>query len=275
MSEFILVGEGISFGDIQVRLAKNDLEIRQAQSIRYHIFYEEFCAKPAEKVLEAKLDFDHFDDYTDHLVVIDKSIADPHKAVVGTYRLLREDQALRAGRFYTSDEFDISKLTDNYSGLLEMGRSCVLPDYRTKAVLQLLWQGIAEYVAHHNIKFLFGCASFHGTNPQDHAEALSFLYHNHMAPEDFRPIALPDVYTNMNWMGADQINPKNVLRNLPPLIKGYLRIGGMVGDGAFIDHQFDTTDVCVVLNTSMLTDSYQKHYERKTGHDFGTENGTS
>ena len=271
MSDFILDGDGISLGDIVVRLANNAHEVAQAQSIRYHIFYEEFNAKPNPQASETKLDFDKYDEFADHLVVIDNSISDNEQRIVGTYRLLRQADADKAGGFYTSDEFDISKLINNYDGLLEMGRSCVLPDYRSKAVLQLLWQGIAEYVAHYNLKFLFGCASFHGTNPNDHAESLSYLYHNHMAPDEFRPKALSHVYTKMDLIAPDKIDAKKVIRNLPPLIKGYLRIGGFVGDGAFVDHNFDTTDVCVVLSTKHLTSSYQKHYERKTGAEFGNE----
>jgi putative hemolysin len=269
MSDFILDGEGISFGDIRVRLAQNENEIKAAQHLRYKIFYEEFSAKPNEEIAAQERDFDHFDDFADHLVVVDTTIADKNKAIVGTYRLLRQEKAKQAGRFYTEDEFNISKLTENYSGLLEMGRSCVYPDYRTKAVLQLLWQGIAEYVGYYDCKFLFGCASFHGSKPDEHAEGLSYLYHNHLAPEEFRPRAHDNVYTKMNWMAAEQIDAKKVVRILPPLIKGYLRIGGFVGDGAFIDYDFDTTDVCVVLSTSHLTKNYQKHYERKTGFEFG------
>ena len=271
MTDFILNGEGVSFGDISVRLARNEHEINLAQRLRYHIFYEEFHATPSEEVAKYQRDFDKYDDYTDHLIVIDKNIADPDKRIVGTYRLLQQDKAEECGQFYTSDEFDISKLINNYDGLLEMGRSCVFKEYRSKAVLQLLWLGIAEYVAHYNVKFLFGCASFHGTNPDDHAEGLSYLYHNHLAPEDFRPVALPDVYTNINKVPADQIDAKKVIRTLPPLIKGYLRIGGFIGDGAFIDYDFDTVDVCVVLSTNHLTDSYKNHYERKTGADFSSE----
>ncbi len=271
MNDFILEGEGISFGDISVRLARNSQEIEQAQSVRYHIFYEEFEAKPTQDILATKRDFDQYHDFADHLVVLDNTILDKDKKIVGTYRLLHENKAKECGQFYTSDEFDISKLINNYTGLLEMGRSCVLEAYRTKAVLQLLWQGIAEYVAHYNVKFLFGCASFHGTNPQDHAEGLSYLYHNHLAPEEFRPSALPDVYTDINLMPADAIDARKVLKTLPPLIKGYLRIGGFVSDGAFIDHDFDTVDVCVVLSTNHLTESYKNHYERKTGADFSGE----
>ena len=271
MSDFILDGDGISYGDIYVRLARDESEIHQAQKIRYHIFYEEFHAKPTDEIKAAGRDFDRYDEFADHLIVINKTISDPDKAIVGTYRMLREGAAKKAGQFYTSDEFDISKLLDNYSGFLEMGRSCVLPEYRTKAVLQLLWQGIAEYVVHYNIQFLFGCASFHGTDPQEHAEALSYLYYNHMAPEQFRPKALESVYTKMDLLPPEKVDAKNAIRSLPPLVKGYIRIGGFVGDGAFIDHDFDTIDVCVVLNTKMLTSSYHKHYERKTGAEIAQD----
>lgn len=271
MNEFILDGEGVSLGDITVRLARNDAEVRQAQHLRYRIFYEEFHAKPSDIIKQERRDFDHFDDYADHLVVLDKSIADPYKQIVGTYRMLGEAGAKKAGRFYTSDEFDISVLLDNYSGLLEMGRSCVLEEYRTKAVLQLLWQGIAEYVAYHKVKFLFGCASFHGTDPIAYQDELSYLYYRHLAPEDFRPRALPDVYTKMDIILPEQIDGKKVIRNLPPLIKGYIRIGGFIGDGAFIDYDFDTIDVCVIVKTSMITKSYLNHYERTTGADIGRD----
>jgi len=269
MSDFVLDGEGISFGDVHVRLAKNEEEVLEAQRLRYKIFYEEFNATPSDEQTQLKRDFDRFDDHADHLVVIDKTSGEGQ--IVGTYRMLDGDGAKKAGQFYTSDEFDISLLINNYSGLLEMGRSCVLEPYRTRAVLQLLWQGIAEYVAYHNIKFLFGCASFHGTDAQDHAEALTYLYHNHLAPKKYRPKALPDVYTDMDLMAVGDIDERRVWKNLPPLVKGYLRIGGKVGDGAFIDHNFGSTDVCVVLNTAQLTESYKNHYSRKTGADFSGE----
>lgn len=271
MNPFILAQDGIAMGPIRVRLARNEDEIRLTQKLRYDIFYREFGAKPIGDVAEKELDYDHFDQYADHLVVIDERIAAPDQSIIGTYRLMREDAAKRAGRFYTTDEFDISKLTDNHKGLLEMGRSCVHADYRTRPVLQLLWQGIAEYVTYHDVKFLFGCASFHGTNPQEFALGLSYLYHNHLAPEDFRPKALDNEYVDMNMMSNDKIDPKEALKALPALVKGYLRIGGFVGDGAYVDRQFNTVDVCVVLKTSLATESYLKHYERKTGGQFDRE----
>ena len=182
--------------------------------------------------------------------------------------MMTDKMADKAGQFYTSDEFDISKLLKQNTGLLEMGRSCVLPDYRTKAVLQLLWQGIAEYVAYHNIRYLFGCASFHGTDISKHAESISYLYHHHLAPEDIRPVGHKNPEIKMDMVPIEEIDVKTVIRNLPPLIKGYIRIGGCVGDGVFVDHDFDTIDVCVVLQTGLVKEHYLKHYERKTGTEF-------
>lgn len=264
MDKFILEEEGVSVGDITVRLARNEAEIALAQKIRYHIFYEEFHAHASPEVAAQKRDFDDFDKYADHLVVIDNSVADADRAIVGTYRMMGEEGARKAGRFYTSDEFDISKLLGHYNGFLEMGRSCVLPEYRTKAVLQLLWQGIAEYVAYYKVRFLFGCASFHGTDPSVYADEISYLYHNHLAPMEFRPLAAQNNGISMNMVENDTIDVRKVMKNLPPLIKGYLRIGGVIGDGIFIDEQFDTVDVCVVLSTSLASESYLKHFERKT-----------
>ena len=271
MSEFILDGQGVSTGNITVRMARTNHEVECAQRVRYKIFYEEFHANPTAKIAAAKRDFDDFDAHAKHLVVIDNTIVDKDQAIVGTYRLMGEDGAAKAGQFYTSDEFDISKLLESETGLLEMGRSCVLPEYRTKAVLQLLWQGIAEYVTHHKIRFLFGCASFHGTNPMDHAESISYLYHNHLAPEAFRPIGIKNPEIKMNMVANENIDVKKVIRSLPPLIKGYIRIGGVIGDGVFIDHDFDTVDVCVVLSTNLMSANYLKHYERKTGAEINRD----
>jgi putative hemolysin len=135
-------------------------------------------------------------------------------------------------------------------------------------VLQLLWQGIAEYIVWHDIDLLFGCASFHGLDPQAHAKTLSYLHHHHKAPEGFCPRALADQFVDMNLIPKDQLNPKEALLDLPPLIKGYLRLGGFIGEGAVKDPQFNTIDVCVVVKTKMVSDRYRKHYERKVNGSF-------
>jgi len=145
--------------------------------------------------------------------------------------------------------------------LMELGRSCVHADYRDRATMQLLWRGVAEYVNAHDIKLMFGCASLPGTDPDALAVQLSYLYHHHMAPEALRASALPERFTEMCRLPKDKIEPRRALASLPPLLKGYLRVGGFVGDGAVIDYQFNTTDVCIIVKTDLIAGRYTRHYD--------------
>lgn len=263
-TDFILMHEGITVGPVILRLAQTKQEIEAAQALRYDIFYREYSAKPVRDMQLLGRDYDDYDTVADHLIVIDTRIDDPIKRVVGTYRLILQKAARSVGRFYSADEFDIDLL--EYSGLqlVELGRSCVHPDYRTRAILQLLWQGIAEYIFYHESQVLFGCASFHTTDPESVADCLSYLYHFHRAPAALCPKALKHRYVSMNLRPADSLDQRDILNKLPPLIKGYLRLGGHVGDGAIIDSQFNTIDVCIIVQTSMIAERYRKHYERKS-----------
>lgn len=258
--------EPITTGSMEIRLAESDEERAAAQHLRYRVFYEEMKAKPTAEMEAAKRDFDKVDDVADHLLVLDHDRGTGGKAVVGTYRLIRREAAERLGSFYSADEYDISALDKTFPReVLELGRSCVDEDYRTRQVMELLWRGIAAYVFHYDIEVMFGCASMPGNDVEALALPLSYLYHNHLAPEDRRPVALPERYVGMNLIPADEIDMKQGLRAVPPLIKGYLRLGGYVGDGAVIDPQFNTVDVCVVVETKQVTDRYYKHYAKRTG----------
>ncbi len=248
---------------VSIRLARDDDEIRAAQHLRYKVFYEEFGARPSPEISAQQRDFDDFDTVADHLVVVDERIPDPHQRIVGTYRLLRREVADRFGRFYTSSEYDIGPLLASGKTLLELGRSCVLAPYRTRPVLQLLWQGIYDYMLDHKIDLMFGCASFHGTEVKPLASQLAYLYHYHISPPGLRPRTLPQYYLDMNQAPKDSFDPQKVFAELPPLIKGYLRLGAGIGDGAYVDHQFNTIDVCIVLEMSKLSERYVKFYERK------------
>lgn len=254
---------------ISVRLASSDDDVKAAQELRYNVFYEEYDAKPSAEIAKAKRDFDRYDDFADHLIVIDHRNDD---AVVGTYRLLRREHAEKAGGFYSASEYDLSRLLNSEHKLLELGRSCIMPNYRAGPVLQLLWEGIAHYIMDHDIDIMFGCASFHNTNIEELAEPLSYMYHHHLAPEELRVKALADKYIGMNILPEDKIEPKKILPGLPPLIKGYLRVGSMIGDGAVLDPEFSTIDVCVIAQTAMVTDRYRKHYERKTQRELPGSN---
>lgn len=256
--------ELISDNPIEVRLARSQDEIEAAQRLRYQVFYEEHNAQPTQEMVKTKRDMDEFDALADHLVVVDRQISEPSKRIVGTYRLLRRSAADAYGRFYSSDEFDLNGLLGTDLSLLELGRSCVEKHYRTQHVMRLLWEGIADYVVEHGIELMFGCASFEGVNIDDHAIALSYLYHYHLCNETFCPKALQGRHVNMNRLPKDELgNVKRVFAGLPPLIKGYLRLGATIGDGAVIDEPFDTTDVCIVVQTHLLTSRYRQHYERK------------
>ena len=259
--------EPMAVGNLVARLAQTVEEVEAAQSLRYRVFFEEMSAKPSAAVAAARRDFDKFDEICDHLLVIDSTRTDLPCGVVGTYRLLRSSVAARHHGFYTSDEYDIHRLAAHPGETLELGRSCVDADHRNRPTMQLLWQSIAQYVFRHEIDIMFGCASIQGTDPQAQALPLSYLYHYHLAPPALRPRALEARYVDMRLLPETEINQRRALAALPPLIKGYLRLGGFVGDGAVVDHAFNTIDVSIVVKTDLVTEKYIKHYERKSRRD--------
>ena len=249
-------------GNLNIRLAECAEEVRASQRLRYQVFIEEMQAKPTAEQRAQGLEFDFYDAYADHLLVFDRQIGDGPAAVIGTYRLMRRPQAAQAGQFYTVDEYDISALLNTDGEIMELGRSCVAANYRTGGIMQLLWRGIAEYVLHHDVQIMFGCGSLHGTDPEALGPQLSYLYHHHLAPPALRPVAVPERYVDLNRLAPDAFQPKRALAKLPPLIKGYLRLGGFVGDGAVVDYEFNTTDVCVVVKTDLVTERYVRHLTR-------------
>ena len=267
-------GDALRSGNLEVRLARDAADIDAAQALRYRVFYDELGARPSADASALRRDADRFDAYCDHMLVIDHAKGDGPASIVGTYRLLRRSVAERHDGFYTATEFDIARLIAIPGEHLELGRSCVDAEHRNRPTMQLLWKGIAAYVFAHDIKLMFGCASLPGTDAAAHAAALSYLHHNHLAPEPLRVRALPQRRIAMDVLppGAggheDAIrafDARTAIAALPPLIKGYLRLGGFVGDGAVIDHDFNTVDVCILVVTDTVTDKYFKHYSRQVG----------
>ena len=253
----------VAAGAVTIRLAETEAEVAASQALRYRIFVEEMKATPTAEQTACGREFDFYDAYADHLLVFDSSLGDGTDAVVGSYRLMRRPQAEKAGQFYTADEYDISALLAYPGEIMELGRSCVAAAYRTGNVMQLLWRGIAEYVTAHDVQVMFGCGSMHGTDLDQLAPQLTYLHHYHLAPPALRPVALPARYVGLDRMPLESLQPKRALAKLPPLIKGYLRLGGFVGDGAVIDADFNTTDVCVVVKTDQVTERYVKHLTRE------------
>ncbi|MBC9209179.1 GNAT family N-acetyltransferase [Roseomonas aerophila] len=250
-------------GNLGVRIAISAEEIDAAQALRYRIFYGEMGAHADDVTAASLRDSDAFDPVADHLLVLDHNLGEGASAVVGTYRLIRRQAAAKVGGFYSASEYDVSPLVSRPGPVLELGRSCVDSQYRGRPTMQLLWGGIAAYVAKHNIEVMFGCASLPGVDPDALAVPLTYLYADHLAPAELRPRAVPERFVDMNRMDPALIDRRAALADLPPLIKGYLRLGGFVGDGAVIDPQFNTTDVCVVVMTDRVTDKYFRHFERQ------------
>ena len=255
-------------GSLEVRLAATAEEVRQAQKLRYRVFYKEGSAVANAAKLLARRDIDAFDAICDHLLVIDRAPGARRKSmVVGTYRLLRQDVAQLNGGFYSAGEFDVGGLLARHSALnfLELGRSCVLPSYRNKRTVELLWHGIWTYLLQHRLDVMIGCASLDGIDPARLALPLSYLHHFARATEPWRARALPARHVEMNRLPKEAIDPKAALRELPPLIKGYLRLGALIGDGAVIDRQFGTTDVLIVLPVEAIKARYVEHFGQGTG----------
>ncbi|MGI4953284.1 MAG: GNAT family N-acetyltransferase [Janthinobacterium lividum] len=249
-------------GKLGVRIAATAEEVEAAQALRYRVFFDEMGARPNAAAAATGRDADRFDPGADHMLVLDHARGEGAAGVVGTYRLIQREAAAATGGFYSAHEYELSRIDAFPGRVLELGRSCVDAAYRGRAVMQLLWRGIAAYVAAQEIELMFGCASLPGTDPDALGEVLTYLYQHHLAPPALRLRALPDRYVEMQRRDPATVDMRRANLMLPPLIKGYLRLGGFVGDGAVVDREFNTTDVAIIVKTDLITDKYVKHYER-------------
>ncbi len=247
--------------DFKVRLAESEGDLRAAQRLRYRVFVEELGGDGELVDHEAKLERDKFDPHFDHLLLIDET-ADENDGIVGVYRVMRDDQARDGLGFYSTTEYDLSALEGSDRRLLELGRSCLHADYRGGMAMFHLWNGLASYVLDHGIEILFGVASFHGTDIAALKAPLSYLHHHHLAPEDLRVRAQADNFQPMDLLPIDAVERRAAMVDTPALIKAYLRLGGFVGEGAFIDHDFNTTDVCLLMDTKRLNEKQTGLYTK-------------
>lgn len=247
--------------DFCLKLADSESDLRAAQRLRYRVFVEELGADGAEVDHSLGLERDRFDPHLDHLLLLDRKRA-ADEQVVGIYRLLRDEVAERIGQFYSEDEYDLGVLRGNGRRLLELGRSCVHADYRGGPAMYELWVGLVDYVTRHGIEILFGVASFHGTDIDSLAGPLSYLHHRYLAPPHLRVEARAASAQSMNLLPPEDIDRRTAMLAIPALIKAYLRLGGYVGQGAWIDHTFNTTDVCMIIDTGRLNPSQRKIYTR-------------
>lgn len=246
------------------RLAESEPDLLAAQRLRYRVFVEELGGDGPLVDHAGRFERDEFDGVNDHLILVDTR-RDPAALdhVVGVYRLLRSDQAARFGRFYCDSEYDLTALRATGRRLLELGRSCVEADLRGGTAMFLLWNALADYVLEHGIEVLFGVASFHGTDIEPLRMPLAWLHHRHLAPEAIRVRALPGHSQSMDLVPADKLDQRAAMLAMPALIKAYLRLGGFVGEGAFIDRAFNTTDVCLLMDTAAMSARHKGFYTRK------------
>jgi putative hemolysin len=251
-------------GGLAVRLASSALDVQGAQRLRYRVFVQELGAGGDLVDHAAELEQDELDAHFDHLLLVDTR-RDPESLdhVIGVYRLLTCARAAAIGRFYSDGEYDLGPLRRSGRRLVELGRSCVHPDHRRGPAMMLLWNGLADYVLARNLEIMFGVASFPGADPAPHAQALSLLHHHHLAPEGLRARALADGFHPMDALPPEAIDRKAALAAIPPLIRAYLRLGGCVGEGAWIDRDFNTTDVCLIIDTANMSPRHHGFYTRK------------
>jgi len=252
------------------RFATCASDVEAVQSLRFQVFYQEMSALANNQVSKTQLDKDIFDTYCDHILIIDQSPGKPDNAIrvndgelLGTYRVLSQNQANQNNGFYTQNEFDIAALVDQKSALnfLELGRSCVAKHARSKPVLELLWQKIWNHTQLTQVDVLFGCASFEGVQDHQNQLSLRYLVQNHSAPREW---LVKPVSTSCQREISDQklsiIQQRQAITQLPPLIKSYLKVGAFISPYAVSDPQLNVTDVLVILPVQEINKKYRKRF---------------
>ncbi len=248
------------------RISSSEQDILASQRLRYQVFVEELGATGAGVNHAQRLEADEFDPFCEHLILVDPTRSEAKlEHVVGVYRLLRGEAAAAACGFYSSSEFDLSPLIESGRSLVELGRSCTHPDIRAGAAMFKIWNRLADYVIDNDIEIMFGVASFHGTDAKELLNPLSYLHCRHLAPKDLRMTAMPQEVGPMRLIPCGQVDRRAALKSIPPLIKSYLRLGGFVGDGAFFDFDFNTTDVCLVVDTGNMAEDRRSRYVKYRG----------
>lgn len=259
----------VDAGRFTVRLARNAEEVAAAQRLRFRVFVEEMGASASPEDMADRRERDRYDPHFDHLLLIDNECVHPdiELGVVGVYRLMRGSRARAGIGFYGEQEYDLRLLLDYPKETLELGRSCVDASVRGGSGMHLLWTGLGRYVDEHSVAILFGVASFHGSDPAPLAQALSYLHHNHLAPPDLRVRAVAHNFTAMDILPPEEVERVEALRQIPALIKAYIRLGGFVGEGAYIDREFNTVDVCLIMDTARMVHRYRSFYSKQVFED--------
>lgn len=253
-------------GSLETRLAASEAEVHAAQRLRYEVFFEEGSGRPGAHALLTGRDEDGFDAVSDHLLVLDHEPGRPPR-VVATSRLLRGEIARRHGGFYSASEFELEPWLSARPAarVVELGRSCVLDSHRATRAVELLWQGIWAYALRHGTEAMIGCASLPGTDPGQLRPQLSYLHHRAPMPPGSRIRALPGRRAAVDVVPPGLLDERAAFRALPPLVKGYLRLGATFGDGVVVDPDFGTTDVFAMLAVGAIGGRYRRRFGPRAG----------
>ena len=246
----------------EVRFAETSAEVKRSQELRYKVFIEEMGGRPCERNSEPFLEKDEFDDQCRHLILIDhkKTGKKVSQKIIGVIRLILGSEAKVRLGFCSSREYDLNLLVSSGKECLELGRTCIDKSYRNGLALHYLWKGLGSYTKANGVKFMFGLASFPGNDVKKISMALSFINEKYLAPPEIRPKALKSGFIDMAIIPRGEINRSEALLQMPSLLKGYLRLGARVGEGAFIDRELNTIDVCIIIDLNKMLDKYKDYY---------------
>ncbi len=250
-------------GEYEFRLARSKEDRKLVRELRYKVFIEEDGAIPTEEQKALGEEYDPYDEYCDYILILHNKPDAEKPIIAGTYRIINREQAEKMNGFYTETEYDIKKIKKHSGNIAELSRACVHPDYRGGIVIKLLWMALAKYVIKNKISLLFGVASFIGTNPGKYAMGISYLYYKRLAPLRLRAIVNSEEMTRMNLLPKEYIDENLALEQMGPVLKGYLRLGGVFGKGVYVDKPFNTCDVFVLIETRKVNKTYQKFFTGK------------
>lgn len=242
--------KGFRTNNFEVKLADNESELLEVCKLQYEellLYYNQ------ENKIESGIFEDEYDRLCDHLIAIDLK----NNSIAGSYRLVRKDHIKEIGHFTTESEFDISKIKD-YE-IMELGRAFVKSEYRDGSVISLLWEGIINYVIAHDIRFLFGTASFHGVDPSQYKHALSAIHYYHLSQLETRVKAINHP-VRLDQLPLEEVDMKLAKKEMPPLVKGYINLGATFGDGGFLDYDFNSLDVFTLIDLETVNQRYLQRF---------------
>jgi len=241
--------------DFRIKLAQTEEDRKQAYRLRYDIFLKELEGK-AGILPEEGVETDIYDEFCDHLIVINNE----RKSAVGTYRLLSGYKVNPKIGFYAEKIFEIGKIKNLGKNILELGRSCVHKDYREGLIINLLWNGIAEYIKENNIRYLFGSVRLYTTDPVEISDIFSLIKEKYYSVQDLRVAPLKESIVEGITEALAPFDSKKIFLKLPALVKGYLRLGMKVCGPPAWDRHLESVVLFVALDINEMTPSYRKHY---------------